>query len=376
MFKHSNPSQTYSRLSRRSFMTCAAAASVFAPVQSFAQVGDAKAFDALIAAAQKEGELILDGPPIDDTREALSNGFKARYGIKVSYISSGSAKSAARVRAERAAGKFMLDIFLSGADTPLLSFLPNGWLDPASPAIIDPQVIDPQKWQDGHIWYADPDKRVIRLLRYVTPTLAINTKLIPKGELTTWRGVLDSKWRGQLIAKDPGVTGSGASLIAYFYLQFGPDFVKSLYIDQKPVISRDSRQAAQALAVGNAPLWVGPDQTEVVRFQKLGYPIEFVQPTDGPGIISGGWGFLGLMNKPPHPNAAKLFINWLMSTEGQTAFGKTVNSLSLRTDVNESWAPDFARPDPKKEYLDTYNYNFILEKRDPAFEKAKALLSL
>ena len=376
MIKDFHPPYSYSGVSRRTFLQGAAFASFMNPLSAFAQVGDAKAFEELIVAAKKEGELVLDGPPIDEAREALSNGFKSRYGINVSYISSGSAKSAARVRAERAAGKHLLDIFLSGADTPLLSFLPNGWLDPASPAIIDPQVVDPQKWQDGHIWYADPDKRIIRLLRYVTPTLAINTKLIPKGELTTWRGVLDAKWRGQLIAKDPGVTGSGASLIAYFYLQFGPDFVKSLYIDQKPVISRDARQAAQALAVGNAPLWVGPDQTEVVRFQKLGYPIEFVQPTDGPGIISGGWGFLGLMNKPPHPNAAKLFINWLMSAEGQTAFGKSVNSLSLRTDVNESWAAPFARPDPQKDYLDTYNYNFILEKRDAAFEKAKALLGL
>ena len=376
MFIHNDPSLSRSSVNRRRFMLGVAAGSVIGSVPAVAQIGDASAFEELIKAAKKEGELILDGPPIDETREALSNGFKARYGINVSYISSGSAKSAARVRAERAANKFMLDIFLSGADTPLLSFLPNGWLDPASPAILDSQVTDPNKWQDGHIWYADPDKRIIRLLRYVTPTLAINTKLISRGELTTWKGVLDAKWRGQLIAKDPGVTGSGASLIAYFYLQFGPDFVKSLYIDQKPIISRDARQAAQALAVGNAPLWVGPDQTEVIRFQKLGYPIEFVQPTDGPGIISGGWGFLGLMNKAPHPNAAKLFINWLMSTEGQTAFGKTVNSLSLRTDVNESWAPDFARPDPKKDYLDTYNYNFILEKRDPAFEKAKALLGL
>jgi iron(III) transport system substrate-binding protein len=363
-------------LTRRGMVASAGAALISSVLPARAQTGNAAAFEALIKAAQKEGQLVIDGPPIDAAREAISNGFKARYGINVSYISSGSSRSGARVRAERAAGKYLLDIFLSGADTPLLTFLPGGWLDPIESAIIDPEVTDLSKWQGGKLWYVDPGKRVVRLLRYVTPTLAINTKVLPSGELKNWKDVIDPKWRGKLIAKDPGVTGSGASLTAYFYLTFGPEFVKALYIDQKPVISRDARQAAQSLANGNAPMWVGPDQTEVIRFQELGYPLEFVQPADAPGIISGGWGFLTLMNRAPNPNAAKLFVNWLMSREGQTAFGKTVNSLTLRNDVDESWAPGFSRPTTDKAYVDTYDYKFVLEQRDAAFEKAKNLLGL
>src|SRR6185312_471596 len=149
---------------------------------------------ALAKAARQEGSLVLDGPPIDAVREAMTRDFQARYGITVSYISSGSSKSATRVRAERTAEKYLLDVFVSGSDTP---------------------------------------------------TMAINTKLVKPGEITGYKQLLDKKWRGKFIAKDPAVTGSGASLISYFYLTFGPDFVAKLYKEQKPFITRDQRQSAQ-----------------------------------------------------------------------------------------------------------------------------------
>ena len=341
-----------------------------------AQTGDPAAFEKLIQAAKQEGSVIVDGPPNDDVREAMTRGFASRYGIKLSYISSGSSKSGARVRAERAAGKYLLDVFISGPETTLQSFLSSGWLDPVSAILVDPEVTDGKGWTDNHIWYVDPNRVVARVLRFIQPVLAINTKILPATELTTWKSVIDPKWRGKFIAKDPSIPGAGASLISYFYLTMGADFVKSLYIDQKPVISRDPRQAAQSLAVGNVPFWVGPDQSEVIRFQNLGYPIEWVSPTDGPGVLSGGFGFVGLVNKAPNSNAAKLFINWLMSREGQQLFSKAINSMSLRTDIDQTWAPEYTRPKLGGNYLDTYDYKFILEQRDPAYEKAQKLLGL
>jgi len=341
-----------------------------------AQATDTPEMAALVKAAQQEGSLILDGPPIDAVREALSRDFQARYGINVSYISSGSAKSAARVRAERTAERYLLDVFVSGSDTPTNSFLPAGWLDPISKALIDPEVTDAGKWRDGHLWYVDPDRYILRVLAFVTPTVAINTKLVKPGEFSAYRQLLDKKWQGKFIVKDPAVTGSGASLISYFYLNFGPGFVEKLYKEQKPFISRDQRQSAQSLAQGNYGLWLGIDQNELDRFRKLSYPIEYVIPEDGPGILSGGWGFVCLMNKPPHPNAAKLFVNWLASREGQISFSKSAISLSLRTDIEQDWAEDVNKPKPDKTYIDTYEYKFVTQDRDAAFEKVQRLLGL
>lgn len=57
-------------------------------------------------------------------------------------------------------------------------------------------------------------------------------RAVKKGEVTTWKRLLEPKWQGKMIAKDPATGGSGASLISYLYLTFGPDFVRKLYQDQ------------------------------------------------------------------------------------------------------------------------------------------------
>ena len=120
------------------------------------------AFAALVAAAKAEGSVVVDGPPTDAVRLALTEGFQKKYGIPVSYIGSGGGPSGARVRAERAAGKYLLDVLVSGSDTPIVTFLPSGWLDQIEPALIEPDVVNPKNWQDGHLWYADPQHMILR----------------------------------------------------------------------------------------------------------------------------------------------------------------------------------------------------------------------
>jgi iron(III) transport system substrate-binding protein len=341
-----------------------------------AEAADSAAFQALVKAAQQEGSVVLDGPPLDKAREAITQQFAKTYGISMTYISSGGPKSAPRIRAERAADRYLLDVFVTGADTAMFTVLPSGWVDPIEPALVDPRVTDAGSWRDGHLWFADPGHKMLRLFAYVTPTLAINTKLVKPGEIGRYADLLDAKWRGKIIAKDPTVTGAAGSLISYLYLTFGGDYVAKLYKEQKPFISRDTRQAGQALANGNYPIWLGVDMHETLHFRQLGYPVEFVFPSDGPRIVSGGWGFVGLMNKAPHPNAAKLLVNWLAGPEGSATYAKAAEFLSLRTDIDQHWAEDFVILKPGQPYLDTYDYKFITEQRDQAFERVQKLLGL
>jgi ABC-type Fe3+ transport system substrate-binding protein len=330
----------------------------------------------LIKAAKAEGKVVVDGPPIKRVREALSKGFKKRYGIPVSYISSGTSKSGSRVRSERAAEKYILDVFISGADTPLLTMKKAGWLDPVAPILVDPEVTDKSKWTDGHLWYMDPDKTILRVLRYVSPQLVINTKLVKPGEITKWSDLLNPKWKGKIVAKDPSVSGSGASLISYFYKTFGESYVKDLYQTQTPFLTRSGRQMVQWLSQDKYAIGVGPSVSQFRRFKKKGFALESVAPTDGPGVMSGGWGTISLLKNAPNPNAAKLFINWFASQEGQTIYSKVVTSLSLRTDTPHDWAPKFILPQKGKKYVDTYMYDFVVKERAEAFKRVRKLLGL
>ena len=359
-------------LSRRAAIAGAlasAAASQLAPASA-----QSDAMKALIAAAKAEGSVAVDGPPIDAARELLTQGFQSAYGIPVSYVGTTNSTSGARVRAERAAGKYLLDVLVAGGDTPTMTYLPSGWLDKVEPILIAPDVVDKRRWKDGHLWFVDDGHYILRTQAYVTPELVINTKLVKPREVSRWKSLLDPKWQGKIVAKDPGVSGAGTSLIAMFYMQFGPDFVKRLYQGQKPTISRDGRQAALFLAQETYPILIGPEPTYIEQFKAQGYPLEYIFPTDAPSIISGGYGLLSLVNKAPHPNAAKLYINWLAGRDAQEKFAEALRAVSLRTDERYEGLPYWVFPQKGVTYLDTYDYKFVSEYRDAAMTKARELL--
>jgi iron(III) transport system substrate-binding protein len=358
--------------SRRSVIAGALAVAAAARVVPAAAQNDA--MKALIAAAKAEGSVVVDGPPIDGVRQAFVDGFQRAYGIPVSYISSGSSASGARVRAERAAGKYLLDVFVSGGDTPLLTFLPAGWLDKVEPILIAPDVVDKRKWKDGHIWYMDDGHTILRTLQFITPELVINTKLVKPGELTTWKALLDPKWQGKIVAKDPLTYGAGSQVNSYLYLTFGPDYVKKFYQEQKPVLSRNGRQSMQWLADGTYPIVLGPDTADMISFKKLGYPLEAVLPSDGPSMLNCGWGLVCLMNKAPHPNAAKLFVNWIAGHAGQQMYANANLSVSLRTDVKYDGLPAYLFPQRGVKYLDTSDWKFVTETHEASLNKVQALL--
>ena len=360
------------KFSRRAVVGGALAAAAVARIAPAHAQSDA--MKALVTAAQAEGSVVVDGPAVDAVREFLSQEFLRAYGIPVTYIPTTNSTSGARVRAERAAGKFLLDVLVAGGDTPTMTYLPSGWLERVEPILIAPEVLDKTKWRDGHLWYEDEAHTILRTQSGVTPMLVVNTKLVKAGEVTTWKSLLDPKWQGKIVAKDPAVSGAGTSLIALLYLQFGPDYVKRLYKDQQAVVSRDARQAMQFIANGTYPILIGPEPTEIVRFQKLGYPIVPVFPADAPGILSGSNGLISLVNKAPHPNAAKLFINWIAGRGPQKKLAEARLTVSLRTDVKYDDLPAWVFPQKGTKYVDTYDYTFVTTQRDAAMTKARALL--
>jgi len=210
--------------------------------------------------------------------------------------------------------------------------------------------------------------------RWLAVELAVNTKYVRPKDTPTWKSLLDPKWKGKLLVKDPSAPGAGQSLTSYFYEQFGPDFVKKLYQDQNPTLIADSRQAAQFLAQGNYGVWIGADFASLEPFIKAGYPIAPVEPTDAPGILTAAFGFIRLMNKAPHPNAAKLFINWLASKDGEEAFARAQEGASLRTDVKTDWLPAHQLPRAGRKYFDAYTWDYITHDRTVYLDKVKALL--
>ena len=344
--------------------------------QSWAQ-SPAPGWDKLVADAKKEGKVVIIAPSDPQVREAIPAAFKAKYGITVEYLGGRSSDMAARLRTERQSGIYTIDVALSGTLTMASIFYGEKMLDPLRPALIDPEVTDGSKWKSGKLWFIDPeDKYILRIFNTRTPMFYLNTKYVKPEEIQSAQDLLNPKFQGKIVTSDPTLPGIGSSDSARFYIQYGEDFVKKLYIDQKTVLSRDRRQIGDGLARGAWPIAMGAEDEEMVKLQKEGFPIHRVYSLKGMSdIVSPSEGHVGLFNNAPHPNAARLFVNWIASREGLEIYARNRGCSPTRNDIDETSFLDpemIAKSDV--EYFDSYNWEFVLNTKEKIRLRVKEML--
>ncbi len=344
--------------------------------QSWAQ-SPAPGWDKLVADAKKEGKVVIIAPSDPQVREAIPAAFKAKYGITVEYLGGRSSDMAARLRTERQSGIYTIDVALSGTLTMASIFYGEKMLDPLRPALIDPQVTDGSKWKSGKLWFIDPeDQYILRIFNTRTPMLYLNTNYVKPEEIQSAQDLLNPKFQGKIVTSDPTLPGIGSSDSARFYIQYGEDFVKKLYIDQKTVLSRDRRQIGDGLARGAWPIAMGAEDEEMVKLQKEGFPIHRVYSLKGMSdIVSPSEGHVGLFNNAPHPNAAKLFVNWIASREGLDIYARNRGCSPTRNDIDEA---SFLDPEmiakSGVDYFDSYNWEFVLNTKEKIRLRVKEML--
>lgn len=324
----------------------------------------ASSWEELIAAAKREGKVVVNGSPDPKARPALVNGFKSAFGIDVEYLGGNSSQLAARVHNERAAGQYTLDAGLSGSDSVYGTFLPNSWLDPLKPALMAPDVVDGSKWKKGAPWFRDPTgEMVLQIYQTVTPNLTLNAQFVTPADIPTADALLDPKWKGKICAYDPSVNGSGIGVGAALYVAKGKDFVTKLYKGQGVTLSRDYQQVADWVAQGAYPIGLSVPFSYLQEYVKSGVTIAQPALPDAPDAVGGGFGLVFLWNRAPHPNAGRLFANWVASKEGLTAYSQANTQVPLRTDIDPTWVPARQIPKPGVNYLDTYAYEFETKQR-------------
>jgi len=302
-------------------------------------------WDRVVAATKREGRIAISGPAGDEPRRALE-GFEKKFGIQVEYLGGRGPEFTERVRTERAAGQYLWDIQMGGL-THWIPVLDEGILEPIEPALILPEVKDPKTWRLGKLYWIDDQKRILGMGMSTSNPLFINPNLVKPGELKSFKDLLDPKWKGKLLSDDPRIAGASQSQYTMFYLHpaLGPEFIRAL-AKQDISITRDRRQQLEWLAQGRFPILIGGSRSNAVPLIKQGLPIENVDPRtlkEGAAVAVGN-SHLFLMNRAPHPNAAKLFINWLLTKEGAYEFLKSQGIPSLRVDVQADYVEDWELP--------------------------------
>ncbi|MBM4298419.1 MAG: extracellular solute-binding protein, partial [Deltaproteobacteria bacterium] len=325
------------------------------------QKGWEKEWNDALEGGKKESRVVV-ATSADPVMREIAARFKARFGITVEHLAGSSTQLAARLATERQAGIHSVDVFLGGVQTVANVLYGERMLDPLRPALIHTDVVDGKKWKRGKLWFADPEERyVLRVFSTITSLLHINADHVKAGELTKAVDLLAPKWRGKIATEDITVAGSGSNTAARVYLQTNEDFARRLYVGQNMRSTRDRRQLTDWLARGTYPIVFGAQSSDVDRMVKEGFPLkEVLGFGDMPPALTGSPWMPALMQKAPHPAAAKVFLNWILSKEALEIYARAEGRATLRSDMDESFIPAEEMPKPGVNYFDTYDWQFTV----------------
>ncbi len=333
---------------------------LFAGLLVLAMVGlsGADTWDETLAAAKKEGKLVvvLGGAASRNYRPVFKI-FEAKFGIRTVVSTGSGRRQANRLLAERGARRYEVDIIMTGGTTGNARLIPNGVPDPIGPELFLPEVLDKSLWYRGRHYYSDPEDKYIFSFSGgadLTPiAMRFNTDKLPIKEAkkidSVWTFLDKQRFTGQIVALPPTIAGAGGT---YFTVQVHPDlgekYLRRFFDPELDVnFIQDYRQVADGVARGKytMAIFVGSGGRDIDRLGKQGLPVaSFSQILSKPVKErptlqgTGSSNSIMVVNRRPHPNAARLFLNWLLSKEGQTVIhtkSTRAADQSFRIDVTE-----------------------------------------
>jgi len=293
-------------------------------------------WEKVLEAAKKEGTVVVSLPPSAELRKAMEETFNKRFGIVLESVPGRGAATIRRIADEAKAGIRYFDLHFGGTESTVRGLLPENVLDPVEPWFVLPEVRDPKNWWGGHIWIDNAKRWIYSFAAYQTQTLNYNADLVKPEEIRSFDDYLDPKWHGKIGFSDPRIPGSGASIWSFLLQVKGEEYLKKL-VAQKLFLGRDLRLLAESLVKGRTSHTLGIGHTEFAPFLKAGFPVKSL-PIPKEGLYAtAGYGSLVILKNSPHPNATKVFINWLLGKEGQEIFSRSMGEATRRLDVDTKW---------------------------------------
>jgi iron(III) transport system substrate-binding protein len=273
----------------------------------------ARAADAaLVAAAKKEGEVVWYSTQIiSQLVRPVTAAFEKKYpGIKVVATRANATEVAVKILNESKAGRVQSDIF--DGTTTVVPLKKEGyvlkWLpDPAKDYAAD--MKDPEGY-----WVANN-------IFIITP--GYNTSLVPPGtEPKTYQDLLDPKWKGKMVwngfPTSSGMGGFVGTVLAEMGEEKGKAYLRQLAKQNIAPVRGSAREVLDQVIAGEYPIALQIFNHHAVISAKKGAPVDWIKMEPATGTLS----VLAIHKSAPHPNAAKLLSDFIISKEGQEVFAK------------------------------------------------------
>jgi iron(III) transport system substrate-binding protein len=297
-------------MNRRDFLASTSALAINAatpviPMLALSPRPAAAAVDeaALVSAAKKEGKGTLYTVTVPEPTENLLKAFTKKYGIEIDIQKLTGAALAQRFTAEYDSNINLADLFVSSDPVFPTDAMKKGWLSPADdlPALKDwPKA----GYQGGLVSVA-----------FYPYVLAWNTTLVPGG-LKSFEELNDPKWHGKVLVGDPRVLASARLWYVAVMEKFGENFLRDL--GKHATYSPSVVPGLQQLAAGSQGIYAPAVHLSVVSIMEKGAPINYSLPEP----ITVSRPVAGIAAKAPHPNVARLLLNFWMTKEGQEVYAK------------------------------------------------------
>jgi iron(III) transport system substrate-binding protein len=288
---------------------------------SSAEVAD---WDKVVAAAKAEGGLVLYtalvGAP---STKAIAKAFEAKYGIPVQVLEARASELRERIRTEQSAGRYLGDVMFNSENQVIILGAEDKSVVPHEPVPNAAGLVEPFR-DDGL-------KAPVMTINY---GLLVNSRLVPPGEEPkSWRDLTDPKWTGRILSDDMRAVGGG--YVAFFVTEekFGKAYHEAL-ATQGIQFTREMREAARRVARGEMAIYMPFILGDIQSLK--GLPVRTVVPAEGaPYVLY----TTAAMKGAPHPNAARLYIDFAMSDEVERIFAQDGFGI-VRRGVLEKVTPE------------------------------------
>ena len=277
--------------------------------------GSTASYDTLIDAAKREGEVVYYASMNLSEANAVIGEFERRYPfIKVKLQRTGSEKLLTRVLTEARAKKPFADV-LQTVEFSMHIFNRTGILARYTPQANE---LYPKDFKEEGFW------TTVYYNAYVT---AYNTRLAPARTLPkTYDDLLDPKWKGKLLMEGTKAEWF-AGMLQIFGQERGLKYMREL-AKQQPSAREGHELLAQLVVAGEGVIDINIPAASVERMKERGAPIDWTALGPAPAVMVGA----GISAQAPHPNAAKLFLEFVLSREGQKLM-QTPGRLIARGDL-------------------------------------------
>jgi iron(III) transport system substrate-binding protein len=306
-------------------------------------------WDKVVEAAKKEGEIIVWAQASDSSRKFWKDAFeKDNPGIKVNLFQpSNTAERDTRVLREWEAKVLKVDVFVAGSAGMVARLKPAGILQPVKPFLRD-DTLDGKNWIGGAPVWVDLEKQYVMIADLPAGVPAIANESVDINAIKNWTDLLDPKWDGKIISLDPRQSGQTYAFTLFLNASkdLGPDFVRKFFKGGRVVFTNDQRQIGEWVDSGRMMLGFALREPEIRSLLSVGSKIKTLPALMAGGvpqtITVGSDSSLSVvnLNPLPHPNAVRVYANWIYSKAGQQAMVDATGLFSTRVDVDTSKLPD------------------------------------